>query len=223
MSRPSLQRQQRVRPRHALALVDNSRMLQFLASPFSHASLADAAARHSTLVPPPDDPALHGLLTAFAATSGWPAMRLLQADADGKLLTLCRAGADAGVPDAWTQAEARAWVDGQPVDLDDPGDGAAGESTPAGGGRRWRVAALRPLHFEGAVVGLLVGYHGRHARLDDEHSAALAPLRAALAELLGRRLQSRRARDHDDRLRDFTRASCDWMWELDAGLRYRFL
>lgn len=94
--------------------------------------------------------------------------------------------------------------------------------TPAGS-EPWRFYAAVPLRLHDHVVGTLCVASPRPHRLDDAQRQQLAQL-AIAAEAL---LTTQHSREHLDRerrrLADLARASGDWLWELDADLRHRWL
>jgi signal transduction histidine kinase/ActR/RegA family two-component response regulator len=93
----------------------------------------------------------------------------------------------------------------------------------AAGSEPWRFYAATPLRLHGHAVGTLCVASPRPHRLDDAQRQQLAQL-ALAAEAL---LTTQHAREHLDRerqrLADLARASGDWLWELDAALRHRWL
>jgi len=91
------------------------------------------------------------------------------------------------------------------------------------GSEPWCFYAAVPLRLHGHAVGTLCVASPRPHRLDDAQRQQLAQL-AIAAEAL---LTTQHAREHLDRERqrlvDLARASGDWLWELDADLRHRWL
>src|SRR5204862_5502354 len=91
------------------------------------------------------------------------------------------------------------------------------------GSEPWRFYAAVPLRLHGHAVGTLCVASPRPHRLDDAQRQQLAQL-AIAAEAL---LTTQHSREHLDRERrrmaDLARASGDWLWELDAVLRHRWL
>jgi GAF domain-containing protein len=87
----------------------------------------------------------------------------------------------------------------------------------------WRFYAAMPLRLQGHAVGTLCVASPEPHRLDESHRVQLAQLAHAAEALLA----TQHAREHLDRerqrLADLARASGDWLWELDAQLRHRWL
>ena len=87
----------------------------------------------------------------------------------------------------------------------------------------WRLYAGVPLRIDGAKVGALFVLDREARRLAPEQHQALIQLgEVAIGLLQG---ASRLASAHRERARliDFARASGDWMWEVDADLRYTWV
>ncbi|MFT3954065.1 MAG: PAS domain S-box protein [Piscinibacter sp.] len=86
-----------------------------------------------------------------------------------------------------------------------------------------RFYAGVPLALDGRKLGTLAVMDAVPRRLDDAQQQALVGLAGIGVELLRSRRRLRALHDERTRLHDLARASGDWMWELDAELRYRWI
>ncbi|MBS0447115.1 MAG: PAS domain-containing protein [Proteobacteria bacterium] len=86
-----------------------------------------------------------------------------------------------------------------------------------------RCCAGVPLERDGIVLGTLCVLDIRPRAFDAQAGDALRGLARATAELLHAGLLDAELADERRRLLDFARASGDWMWEADAGLRYTWI
>ncbi len=86
-----------------------------------------------------------------------------------------------------------------------------------------RFYAGMPLHLDGATLGTLAVMDRRPRELGPAQRQALIGLARVAVELLRSRRRVRALHEERTRLHDLARASGDWMWELDAQLRYRWI
>jgi PAS domain S-box-containing protein len=86
-----------------------------------------------------------------------------------------------------------------------------------------RFFAGVPLQREGAVLGTLCVMGSAPRQLSAAQSQALDLFARAVAEWLHERRRDPEMRNERRRLRDFARASGDWMWETDGALRYTWI
>ncbi len=91
------------------------------------------------------------------------------------------------------------------------------------GGPQVRFYAGVALVCDGVRIGALCVLDTRPRTLRPEQRAGLESLARAAAELLNQRRGQKALQDQTARLTDLARASGDWMWELDAQLRYRWI
>jgi len=86
-----------------------------------------------------------------------------------------------------------------------------------------RFYAGMPLQLDGVSLGTLAVMDTRPRALADTQHQALIGLARVAVELLRSRRRVRALHEERTRLHDLARASGDWMWELDAQLRYRWI
>ena len=86
-----------------------------------------------------------------------------------------------------------------------------------------RFYAGVPLALDGHNVGTLAVMDTSPRALDAVQHRALLGLARVGTELLRSRQRQRALHEERARLHDLARASGDWMWELDAELRYRWI
>jgi len=86
-----------------------------------------------------------------------------------------------------------------------------------------RFYAGMPLHLDGVTLGTLAVMDTRPRELGSTQRQALMGLARVAVELLRSRRRVRALHEERTRLHDLARASGDWMWELDAQLRYRWI
>lgn len=87
----------------------------------------------------------------------------------------------------------------------------------------WRFYAAVPLRLHGHAVGTLCVASPRPHALDALQRGQLAQLAIAAEALLAARHAGQALAHERRRLADLARASGDWLWELDATLRHRWL
>ena len=86
-----------------------------------------------------------------------------------------------------------------------------------------RFYAGVPLALDGRKLGTLAVMDAAPRTLAESQRQALIGLAGIGVELLRSRRRLRALHDERTRLHDLARASGDWMWELDAELRYRWI
>ncbi|WP_341887777.1 PAS domain-containing protein [Variovorax sp. YR752] len=86
-----------------------------------------------------------------------------------------------------------------------------------------RFYAGVPLALDGRKLGTLAVMDAAPRTLSDAQHTALLGLARVGVELLRSRRRLRALHEERARLHDLARASGDWMWELDAELRYRWI
>ena len=86
-----------------------------------------------------------------------------------------------------------------------------------------RFYAGMPLQLDGVTLGTLAVMDTRPRELGPTQRQALQGLARVAVELLRSRRRVRALHEERTRLHDLARASGDWMWELDAQLRYRWI
>ncbi|MBL0091595.1 MAG: PAS domain-containing protein [Piscinibacter sp.] len=86
-----------------------------------------------------------------------------------------------------------------------------------------RFYAGMPLQLDGVTLGTLAVMDTRPRELGPTQRQALIGLARVAVELLRSRRRVRALHEERTRLHDLARASGDWMWELDAQLRYRWI
>ena len=88
---------------------------------------------------------------------------------------------------------------------------------------RIRLYAAVPLKVDGQCVGTLCVIDREARCLGEEQRTGLRQLSQVATQLLRGRARKRALDAERQRLLDFARASGDWMWETDAGLRYTWV
>ncbi|MBP6339008.1 MAG: response regulator [Vitreoscilla sp.] len=86
-----------------------------------------------------------------------------------------------------------------------------------------RHYAAVPLVLEGCAIGTLCVLDPAPGALSTQARGQLANLAGVVCELLRQRQHRLRLEVQNERLRDLTRASGDWAWELDATLNCRWV
>ncbi len=86
-----------------------------------------------------------------------------------------------------------------------------------------RFYAGMPLAIDGRKLGTLAVMDVAPRQFDERQRQALIDLAGIGVELLRSRRRLRALHEERTRLHDLARASGDWMWELDAELRYRWI
>jgi PAS domain S-box-containing protein len=86
-----------------------------------------------------------------------------------------------------------------------------------------RYYAGVPLEVDGARLGALCVLDTQPRELHEAQRIALNGLARTASELLQQRRTHQSLLEQTVRLHDLARASGDWMWELDARLRYRWI
>jgi PAS domain S-box-containing protein len=87
----------------------------------------------------------------------------------------------------------------------------------------WRFHAAVPLRLQGHLVGTLCVVDRQARVLDGQQRQQLQQLALAAEALLASHHTAQRSARERQRLADLARASGDWLWELDAELRVRWL
>jgi len=172
--------------------------------------------RELRLLGPDAEPALEAVARLARRASGRPMVAVSLFDA-GRPCCAAAVGFDPAELQTDGALCAAAMAADAPLDIADLAADPRFATPPTLGGATVRAGAGVRVAVEGWSVGAVCAFDTRPGALGAE---ALGLLRdaAALAEaLLGARLQARRGRLQEARVRDASRAGSDWLWESDAA------
>lgn len=167
-------------------------------------------------------PGLDALVDCAARMMGCAAAAVSLVDADKVWLQAVHGLASAVLPRAEAMCSHTIAEDGV-LEVPDLCTDPRSQSAHALAHDGWRMYAGVPLRVDGAKVGALFVLDREIRRLAPDQHRALSQLGEVAAGLLQGASRLASAQRERARLTDFARASGDWMWEVDADLRYTWV
>lgn len=167
-------------------------------------------------------PSLDALVGCTARMTGCDAAAVSLVDADQVWLLAVHGLASAVLPRAQAMCSHTIAQD-EVLEVPDLCSDPRAQSAHALASDGWRLYAAIPLRIDGAKVGALFVLDRQARRLTPVQHQALIQLGEVATGLLQGASRLASAQRERARLADFARASGDWMWEVDADLRYTWV
>ena len=165
------------------------------------------------------EPAVVALVGCAARLTDCPAAALSLVDADRVWLKATHGLPAITLPRGQSLCPHTLAQDGVLEVPDLQGDPRMADAVAAAHWQDWRLYAGVPLHVEGVRVGALFVLDRIERQLTPAQRDALLQLADVASGLLAGAARQGALELERSRLADFSRASDDWMWEADAGLR----